>query len=309
MGVFNIFSKRQKLLHGETSDVYRYDNIPSELRVQIIHLAFDVMGEPNRIDRCRDSFRQIHKILCREYGVFELTDDRDKVSQVVNYLLTVKDATRALDVVELIAKTFVCVVTTYDYQQNLKRYTLDSTHPQEGIRELNARFREHGIGYRFESEQLIRIDSQFIHKEVMKPALGLLNSKLYKGANQEFLSAHEHYRHGKHKECLNDCLKAFESVLKAICSKRKWRYDSNKDTASKLIEICLQNKLIPAYLQSQFQSMRSVLESGIPAVRNKVGAHGQGSSPVEAPQHLASYALHLTAANIVFLVEADEALQ
>ena len=47
---------------------------------------------------------------------------------------------------------------------------------------------------------------------------------MYAGANDEFLRAHEHYRHKRHKECLNECLKAFESMMKAICKKRRWPY-------------------------------------------------------------------------------------
>lgn len=44
----------------------------------------------------------------------------------------------------------------------------------------------------------------------------VLSDKRYKGASQEFLAANEHYRHGRYKECLNDCLKAFESTMKII---------------------------------------------------------------------------------------------
>jgi Domain of unknown function (DUF7014) len=43
-------------------------------------------------------------------------------------------------------------------------------------------------------------------------------------------------------------------------------------------------------------------------VRNKNSGHGQGRSPKQVPGHLARYALHLAATNIVFLVEAHEAL-
>ena len=38
VGVFDIFSKRQKKLRGEVPDVYTYDSIPEPLRVQIIHI-------------------------------------------------------------------------------------------------------------------------------------------------------------------------------------------------------------------------------------------------------------------------------
>ena len=75
------------------------------------------------------------------------------------------------------------------------------------------------MGYRYESGQIIRVDSEFTHSEVVKPALLMLSDPMYEGANAEFLSAHEHYREGRYKECLNECLNAFESCIKSgICS-------------------------------------------------------------------------------------------
>ena len=71
------------------------------------------------------------------------------------------------------------------------------------------------------------MDSELIHTEIVKPALELLNQRNYAGAQQEFLKAHEHYRKGNAKEALNECLKAFESVMKAICDKRGWKNYKN----------------------------------------------------------------------------------
>ena len=62
-------------------------------------------------------------------------------------------------------------------------------------------------------------------------------------------------------------------------------------------------------LASHFSGLRSVLESGLPTVRNKQGGHGQGENPVVIPSYLAAYALHLAASNIVMLLEAHKALK
>ena len=45
MSIFNIFSKRQKQLRGDLPDVYVNDEIPQALRVQIIHIWYDVLGD------------------------------------------------------------------------------------------------------------------------------------------------------------------------------------------------------------------------------------------------------------------------
>ena len=58
----------------------------------------------------------------------------------------------------------------------------------------------------------------------------LSSTEKYNGVLDEFMSAHEHYRNKKYKETLNDCLKSFESLMKAIHEKRNWAYTPN-DTA------------------------------------------------------------------------------
>ena len=137
----------------------------------------------------------------------------------------------------------------------------------------------------------------------------VLTNPIYKGANEEFLNAHAHYRKHRYKECLNDCLKAFESCLKTICQKRGWHYDVKNDTANKLIQIVFDNELIPVYLESHFSALKSTLVSGLPTVRNRAGGHGQGPEKIIVPEYLAAYALHLTASNILLLVKADEELK
>jgi hypothetical protein len=151
----------------------------------------------------------------------------------------------------------------------------------------------------------MRVDSQLIHSEVVRPALQFLSGKDFKGANQEFLSAHEHYRSRKYKECLNDCLKVFESTMKSICAKRGWPHQPN-DTAKALLDVLFQQGLIPSFMQSHFTGLRSTLEAGVPTVRNKLGGHGQGSSEVVVPEFVAAYTLHLTATNILLLAQANK---
>ena len=96
--------------------------------------------------------------------------------------------------------------------------------------------------------------------------------------------------------------------MKTICKKKGWSY-SERATAKDLINVMFENELIPKYLESYFASLRSLLQSGVPTVRNKTSGHGQGELPVDVPEYLASYVLHLTASNIVLLVEAYQSQQ
>jgi hypothetical protein len=96
--------------------------------------------------------------------------------------------------------------------------------------------------------------------------------------------------------------------MKTICKKSDWSY-SERATAKDLINVMFENELIPKYLTNYFTNLRSLLQFGVPTVRDKTSAHGQGEFPVDVPEYLASYVLHLTASNIVLLVEAYQAQQ
>lgn len=95
--------------------------------------------------------------------------------------------------------------------------------------------------------------------------------------------------------------------MKAIHPKRGWDYNQN-DTSKKPINGCFVNKLIPYYMQNELSSLRTLLESGIPTIKNKEGGHGQGHEVSKVPEHLASYALNLTASNLFFLAKCEENL-
>jgi hypothetical protein len=217
-------------------------------------------------------------------------------------LLKERNTERVLDAIEL---SFHFIDNFTRNPQYLHKQDA-SKQADDAIRELNARFKEHGLGYQYSDGEIFRIDSEFLHTEAVKPALSLLRGKEFAGAQGEFLKAYEHFRHGNEKEALSECSKSVESTMKIICDKRGWAYDKHKDTSQKLIQICIDNGLIPGFWLQHFSALRSTLESGVPTARNKLSSHGQGSSPVNVPPHLTAYMLHMAAATIVFLVEAEK---
>jgi len=201
VGVLDLFSKRQKQFRGEMPEVYQYETIPNPLRVQIVHIVRDAIGK-NRYgnDYCGRAFKYIHDSLCREYGLFRLDERATEYSEaVINFFLSCPELEKSMDVIELFFQVIDTYVRTEDYRYSTSR-RMES---DSAIEELNSRFKEHGVGFQFESKQMVRVDSQYLHSEAVKPALYLLgNEKRFKGANEEFLKAHEHYRHKP--ECVND---------------------------------------------------------------------------------------------------------
>lgn len=304
MPIHDIFSKRQKRLRGEFPEVYQYEIIPDELRVQVIHIWRNAFGAPYRGNQypqgsLEAAYEFINETLCREYGLFTLSEDDDPdydfgFAAVCNFFLATQDPEKVIDVIEV----------SFQY---IDRYA-SNIRPEEAIAELNHRFQEHGVGYQFESGQIIRVDSQFSHSEVVKPVLKMLSDPMYEGANDEFLKAHEHYRAQRYEECMNECLKAFESCIKAICDKRRWIY-GDKDGPKTLIDIVFREGLIPSSIQSYFSALRGTLESGASTLRNRHSGHGQGSQIITVPEHMAAYVLHLTASNLLFLAKADEEMK
>lgn len=299
MGITDIFSKRKTRASGIKKDVFDYDSIPDELRVQIVYMIRDVIGLPNSHDG-HEWYKVIHDRLAREYGVHRLMSapnyQRLEGEQLFDFIQSTDVVAHVLDAIEVSLAIGRERQSRMAYRPNMYLH--------EAIAELNQRFMEAGVGYQYESEQMIRVDSQFAHAEIVKPALLLLSDPRYHGAEEEFLKAHKNYRDGDYKGCLTECLKSFESTMKIICDLRKWTYQKT-DTAKSLIDACLKNGLIPSMLQAKLNALRTVLESGVPTLRNKLGGHGQGSASTTVPQHVAAYALHLTAANIVFLVTAE----
>ena len=303
MAIFNLYSKRLKKLKGEVPDVYKYDIIPQTLRVQIVHIIRDVIGKDQYpiYDNPR-AYEFVQNTLCREYGIFKLVEGYNNTNeeQVLNFLLQAKDTVQVIDVIELTFK-FISTILIKNFQFYAQNNDAKLS-PDKAIEELNERFKESGIGYSFEGGEIIRIDSTYIHSEVVKPTISLLWNRKFQGANEEYMKAHENYCHGKNKECLAECLKAFESTMKIICKEKRWTYNET-DTAKKLIQVCFQNGLVPTFTQNQFTSLQNLLESGIPTIRNKLGGHGQGQLPQKVDDEMTRYGLNLTGTNIIFLVE------
>jgi len=307
VAIIDIFSKRKKReANAGKPDVYQYDDLPEPFRVQVVHIWRSALG-PYGTDEFGRAFPSnkfwgtIRDLLCRELGVFCLVQEAaGAADECIKHLLTAS-TDGALDIIQLSFQVLNRVARDDYGSRQYRKETADGA-----IEELNFRFKEHGIGYQFVGNQLIRVDSQYIHAETVKPALELLSEAGFEGACEEFIKAHDHYRHGRAKEAVAEALKAFESTMKSICKARSWPSQPS-DTAKPLTDILFKNGLIPPDLQPHFGTFRAAMEQGLPTLSNRTSRHGQGPEPKSIPPYFAAYALHLAACNIVFLVEAHKA--
>jgi len=144
--------------------------------------------------------------------------------------------------------------------------------------------------------KVIRRDDEATYKLAIEPALTLLRDKQFTSANTEFLDALEDYHKGDNGDCLTKCGSAFESTMKIICDRKSWQYPPNA-TASSLLQVIFQHSQLE---QNYFEQPLM----NIATLRNKLSkAHGAGSQKRSSPQHVAKYAINMTAAAVLLLVE------
>ena len=325
MPIFELYSKRKRRQERAGQPVYQYDEIPQKFRKQVEHIWRDAIGPRRGTSGTGTSARvweEIYSFVSREVGL-EVLGIRDDPMEKCLQLLSRGNTERVLDIIQASfnfaehhfggykgrpedmeadtgpsrpASPYAGVVRGYGRP--------DLPSPSDmAIEELNHRFLENRLGYQYENGRIMRIDSEYTHFEMVRPALQLLSEPEFKPAQDEFLKGHEDYRHRRYEDAINEALKAFESTMKIICEKRGWKVvskKSKKPTASELIETCFEHELIPAVLERHFTS----LASGLLAIRNAYSAHGDGVEPVEVPDYLAKYALDLAASDIVLFIKA-----
>jgi hypothetical protein len=301
VNVFDLYSKRRRRALGEVPDIVSYDEFSSNFRTQLGYIIDDAIGNRKQFKgttASSNAYKAITHILCREYGRSVLPQSSagygDEYTHLHLFLQTEREVDHVLDAVELAMRG----------STNIRIHDSPEEATREIIDELNTRFNENGLGYQYESEEIIRTDSRLLHEEVVRPALLVVSDPKFEGAEEEFLEAFEHHRHGREKDALTWARKALESTLKIICKARGW---ADTGQAKDLLTTVFTNGLIEPMWQSEFSALRSVLESGVPTGRNKLGGHGQGSQPISVPGYLAAFVLHQAAAAILFLVEAHKA--
>ena len=79
-------------------------------------------------------------------------------------------------------------------------------------------------------------------------------------------------------------------------------------TVERLIAVVRAEGLFPDYLGGYFDNLIGAMKAGLPKVRDKDGGHGAAPADPPVPDHIAGFALHLAASNIVMLVQAYRAL-
>lgn len=291
----NLYSDRNKPKHVD--EVIIFDELPRKLRVQFKFIMDDLLKD------IIFSYNEIHKMLCEKYGELSLSSkhqlgvkDKETLTEVL--IREDYDFELIFDLMELSIRYKIKDMSGNYFDEDINRYIVK-------IQKLiNQRFKESSVGYEMINGQIIRKDSEITFTEIIRPTINLTYNELFENVNVDFVNAIKEYQTGDNKDCLVKLLRAFESTLKIICDENGWEYNET-ERCSKLINICFDNDLVPQEMKSEFTSLNSLLQSGIPPVRNNYAGHGEGGEERVVEDYLARYAINVTGSCILFVIEAS----
>lgn len=290
------FRRRKKLREkGDTPDVYHYDNMDQGLRVQIVMKMDEVTCLRYWSSDGQEIYSAAVPIMRQEKKTFLLSGNPygryPPREEFQNWFLQEADLEHLLSGLELFMRVASNLGTPHE---NIRDGYLE---------EMNELMLEDGFGYQFVDGDIIELGSEYVHKEVIIPLLGLISDPKYKVVNDEFRKAHEEFRKKDYEDCIHDCCNAFESMGKIIASEQGWTEVTDKSTVKDIVKAIFDHQFIPSYMQQEFTGLRTILESGINTVRNKAGGHGAGVTPRNIEKHVAEFQMNQTAAALKLLAE------
>ncbi len=312
---FESFAQRQsRQRKNGTPEIYIYDEAPPQLRHQL-GLAFtEGMGSYRLVDpqgfdeyvpdheTSFECWKEIDRACQKEvFPYLDYTHQENFMDRVLDAIRSIIDMEEFLSVVEICC--YVMETLVNDPQLN----HTENDAAAAALAEVNHRFEQHGIGYQYVNGLIIRIDSQFLHAEVVKPALVLLDVPAFAKANGEFMTAHKHYRTSNFKDAVTAANRAFETMLKLICDLEGWTYGGGS-RASELVTVVNNNGLFTHDFEKGITAYAAAMKTGLPSVRNDAGGHGEGLADKAVTPEIARYAINLTATNLIFLGNCHAAL-
>jgi hypothetical protein len=309
-----LYSKRKKAKEYPPT-TYCYD-LPQTFRNQVIYIwkssigfvdselrgsgFFSLTPSSERTSQIYSAYEKLNLFLCEEHGLSGLNGD-GPCRQLTDWFLRA-DTDIALDIIEA---SFRMIHYAQENEHFMRQVRPELKAP-DALDKLNHRFDENALGYRLINEQIVRLDSEFLHVETTEPALRLMHTKGYEGALEEFQLALKYYRQGPdhYDDCLTNCLKAVESALQKIIELRKWKMPGEAKFDS-LFEEVKKRGLFPSFLGGHLAELKKFLQA-VAVIRNEEGGHGSGALPNDVPDHLVSYQIHLSGSAIVFLIRCNE---
>ena len=311
--MYKLYSQRQNT--NQTCHPLEYDKIPQEFIQQYLYIAQDFFNASLKPIYGRHRYWEyLCKTYCRERGIPLIGEDSEEYAWELDLYMKHPDtrSDEILDIVELTFSTeivpepsIVVWAAVHHIPEEVAALGVNDFIDAKAkfIDELNQRFRQHNLGYELVNGQIIRKDSELLVQETIAPAFSLLHDKRFSSAEDEMQKAFRFRRDGENAEAILNAGKAFESTMAVICNELQYTIQGNKRSAGIYLTALRSNNFYPSYLNDHLTHICNTLEKGLPCVRNENGGHGAGTESTDISDAFADYALHLTATNIVFLVD------
>ena len=304
--IFNVFSLRNK------ESTFQTIKLSQSFRNKILLYCSEVFqnnsGKYFLKTHWPEFIQEMHTALLYRFGKLQLStrNSNNKAEDIFQFLQECPDD-QFLDFVEMIFKVECIAYVSIDKNiivDEVNQFFISENLGYELTKFIEENSMMEAQGYPFMGRpiktiiintypQIILKENSVIQTNIIKPALLLLTSPIYKYANKEFLEALEDYKMGDFGDCLTKCCSSFESVLKVICEKNHWKYKQT-DSASTLVNIVVTQGGIEPFFEQLFIF--------IATLRNKLSkSHGAGISAKNVTKNQAQYSINITASAIVFL--------
>lgn len=293
-----LFSRRQAMERGEVNDIFIYDTIPADFKKRfymIIKTLYKAYSKLLGYDRAGVYFQdEVNSQLAMAFADLSLDSDNSNTSilDLLKFLNKCNDE-MFIDALDQILSIFHNEGIIYI------RGTYNSYIFPEAVKETNDWLKYCNLGYRFENGQLIKVSNEYLHQEVIMPALKLISDNRFSVADSELRKSNEHRVADDFESAITEAGKALESVMKVICTIMGYQYDE-KGSASSLLKTLKDNDYFPSFLENQVNTLINMLY-GLPTLRNKV-SHGAGTKERLIFDNYAAYAFHMLTSDIVFLI-------
>ena len=287
------FFRREAEANGEIPDVWTYDNLPKNVRVQIWQTFTGSYAQKYAEKIC--------KILRHELGVETLTyqtywsfdgewDYEDELRDC--FFADITNARLAFSIVEYIS-IFIKSLHTQDSKKE--------------INEINYRLKEARIGYEFNTDanMLIKKSDEAVYQLSIEPAFHLLSDLKFKESIDNFAKAFSDYQSGTTKDLENaitNALKALESTIKNICKLKGYEFNEEKPLKDQ-VAVLKNKKFLPEKYSNYFDKITDLIIA-VATPRNKTAGHGQSDEAADiVDEKLVEFVLAQVASVIVFLTK------
>ena len=172
MEVYESFAlRKRRTQNAGKPTIYRYDRFPAAFRAQVLHILweeFDLKGA-SEYRRPLAYWNAIYEFYSREIGFFSPVENASEICKTI--LMEEDNVDNVLSFIEMV------------FHGSEMLTGGDRSLADKAIRTLNRRFLQHDLGYQFQEGYIIVMTSEYLHTEVIEPAITLLRSEGFDGRN------------------------------------------------------------------------------------------------------------------------------